>query len=860
MRRILLIATAGLLALAMPQLGAQTATLNDGSIVQASTKRIGVNIGAIDFYDNGEVNRNLVGAINPNFEPALDQQIWALSAAGTTTTFSNTNIYDSPPANFWAGATFTIVQSQTNNGQAGCTGTIASNTTGTSGTTAPSYTTSAPCGGPFSIGDVVILKKTTIPTPESSWENSNGLWTAISGGGTLTSDTTDLCATCGSQALEMNATPTSSTSGFTEYWDGSTVGSADNYVILNGVYTLSFWAKKVSGTPTLTVAASRAETGGFSCGPYTPTLTTTWQQFTYSCTTAEATTIAVHNSTLTASVSGGAVYFDNLYFGKNTSQPTVFRDEVISTLQTLNPGEFRYWVNQNAETLDNWIAPDYARAVSGLGYGIKPTGGDTVTLSLEDYLVICQYLNVEPYLEVPITFTSTDAGNLIEFLAGGSGATYGAKRIALGQTAPWSSVFSKIHLAFANESWNEISFLGQGLPDRYTTEPNDPNCPYTCNVPDYDYQTRSATIFAAMRAAADYSANAGVFELVSNLAPGQNPNNGWDWKEKAQTSKPDAFELNDYEYQEVNAYSTDSLLWQPYFVEVLDAASSSTLDSSYFYYTAQQFQAMNYCGASGTAACIMNVYEWGPGIGFGSIPQTQVDYVAAGAGQGIVSALEPLLNIQNLGTLNQNYFALTENYNSGPGGTLAKIWGSTVDMGGATNNVRPQFLGMELVNHSIIGPMFSCPISSNPTYSFAAETSNGWSGTGSTAGVPAQTVPYLYSFCFKNGTSRSLVFINTDITNAHTVSFAGTNLPAGTVTVRSYAPASLDLMNEAATGTASNTTAASVALTSSTVTSPSSITLPAHSVIALDYTVGSGTAPHSIRAGATIKTGTHLSN
>ena len=40
-------------------------------------------------------------------------------------------------------------------------------------------------------------------------------------------------------------------------------------------------------------------------------------------------------------------------------------------------------------------------------------------------------------------------------------------------------------------------------------------------------------------------------------------------------------------------------------------------------------------------------------------------------------------------------------------------------MGGATNNVRPSFLGVQLANQSIIGPMYSCPIANNLTYNFA---------------------------------------------------------------------------------------------------------------------------------------------
>ena len=105
--------------------------------------------------------------------------------------------------------------------------------------------------------------------------------------------------------------------------------------------------------------------------------------------------------------------------------------------------------------------------------------------------------------------------------------------------------------------------------------------------------------------------------------------------------------------------------------------------------------------------------------------------------------------------------------------------------------------------------------------------------------MPAlNNVPYLYAFCFENGSKRSLVLINTDLSSSHTISFSGTNPPQGTVTQRQYAPAALDDMNEAPSGTVTNQTQATVALETSTLSSPSSITLPPYSVTALDYTTG----------------------
>ncbi len=132
--------------------------------------------------------------------------------------------------------------------------------------------------------------------------------------------------------------------------------------------------------------------------------------------------------------------------------------------------------------------------------------------------------------------------------------------------------------------------------------------------------------------------------------------------------------------------------------------------------------------------------------------------------------------------------------------------------------------------------MYSCPIASNPTYNFAGSP-NGLSP------LPAlNNVPYLYAFCFENGTKRSLVLINTDLSSSHAISFSGTNPPQGTVTQRQYAPAALDDMNETATGVLTNLAPATVAIETSTLSSPGSITLPPYSATALDYTAGGVTA------------------
>ena len=258
---------------------AQTVDFNDSSVVQPVTKRVGLNLGSLNFYDNGQVLQNLVGSLNPGFEPPVSQQIWTLDTNGTTTSFQIPDIYYSGPANYWSGGTFTVMQSESGGAEAGCSGAIQSSA-GSSYPSEPTVTISVACPAAFSIGDVIVLKTVATPTPEWWWENNKaGLWASISNSGKLTSDTTDLCATCGTQALTMDATASGSTAGATWYFDAAP--NLDLFVLMNGTYNISFWAKTAAGSPQITITAQRFSANGFNCGTYTKTPTSTWSPVSY---------------------------------------------------------------------------------------------------------------------------------------------------------------------------------------------------------------------------------------------------------------------------------------------------------------------------------------------------------------------------------------------------------------------------------------------------------------------------------------------------------------------------------------------------------------------------------------------------
>src|ERR1035441_9721132 len=175
---------------------------------------------------------------------------------------------------------------------------------------------------------------------------------------------------------------------------------------------------------------------------------------------------------------------------------------------------------------------------------------------------------------------------------------------------------------------------------------------------------------------------------------------------------------------------------------------------------------------------MVNIYAGGEDTIAGKIDQGHLNEINFGVGQGVVTALQSLLNLQYYGTNSQAYLGLTADNTGAADFTTQAFKGSVVDIGGASNSLLPEFVSLSLVNQSIIGPMYSCPIANTPTHNFTG-SANGNSP------IPAlANVPYLYAFCFENGNDRSVILIKTDVSGPNPISFPGRNPPQGSVAVR----------------------------------------------------------------------------
>ncbi len=744
---------------------AQATDFSIGTTVKRSNvKRLGINLGGQDFYDSGQMLRNLIYR-NPGFEGETWQSILQCDAV-TATSCTDQDPWAGWPANFLAGASYEFIYGAAK----GETGTVAGNAVSAyvaGNATSPNYGVTVNFSSPLSpaaaVGDFVIVKMKVPGNAQAGW------WTSVSGGGALSTDTTDIAPDSpGKQALEMSASKSGQSASATESFD--TWGSR-SFVQLNGTYTLTFKAKGLGGNNQLNVAVQRLATphGNENFINQNVTLTNQWQDYSYSFSASEDGTY-IGPAQVVFSIAGASAYLDDVSLTEQAApdNPTAFRNAVVDTLRQLKPGVLRY-MDSGADfgsSIDNMLAVPYARQRSGYGEG--STEQDDVPMGLPEFLTLCQAVGAEPWYTVQAGISTTEMQNLIEYLGGGASTPYGSIRAAEGQSAPWTSVFPKIHLELGNEMWNLSSFEGEGM--------NNPVA----------YGNRVATIFGAARASASY--NPSSFDLIM----GSWEANPWTTQqEMANSSGYDSVDVAPYQYYTLSDVSSVEAVFGPMFAqpEQLDSGTNSVM--------AQQAQIV---AAAGLSPANLEVYEVNLSTVFGTVPQSALDPVVGSVGAGLAVADHMLLMMRDLGITTQNMYALPE-YENGFSNTATgateevPLWGTVVDMGGETNLKRPQFLAEQLANQAILPTMLQVGVSgANPTWNQPLSANDTY--------FPIQlaNAHYLQSFAFTDGTHYSMIVFNLSRSGSLPITFSGTNAPTGSVLISQLTSQNITDNNENLTG------------------------------------------------------------
>jgi alpha-L-arabinofuranosidase len=500
-------------------------------------------------------------------------------------------------------------------------------------------------------------------------------------------------------------------------------------------------------------------------------VTSSWQDYSFTVTANENGT-QIGNAKLAFDVSGSSVLLDDVSLTPATvtsGNPTAFRDEVVSTLKTLNPGVIRYNDGSNTgSTIDSIIAPAFARQRAGASE--QATVAEDVALGMHEFLQLCQTVGAEPYYNMPAAMSTTEMKNLIEYLGGDSSTPYGAKRTAMGQAAPWTSVFPTIHLELGNEQWNSGIFAGSAIDDPVA------------------YGQRAATIFAAAKSSSSY--NSSSFDLVLGswaVVP------WWTQQETANSSNYDSVSVAPYLFNTLNDVSSNEAIFGSMFAQPEQVDSIS---SGYMY---QQAQAAK---AAGTKIA---VYEVNLSTLSGSANQAQVNAVVPSLAAGLTVTEHMLLMVRDLGITNQSLWALPGYNNSftntSGGSESTPLFGSVIDMGGQTNLRRPTFLAEQLANTAILPTMLTTTLSgANPTWAQPLSSNDD---------IQLSAAHEIQTFAFSDGgTNRSVIVFNLNRSTARSVTFSGANIPTGSVSLGQLTSANL---------TDNNETAANVKITNSTL-------------------------------------------
>jgi hypothetical protein len=705
-----------------------------------------------------------------------------------------------------------FVASAANASVLGCTGAITANTVADGSSNGPVYTLGTPCASAPTLDDYMEVRLVTPVAPSCVTA-----WTCT---GTVGGESSDLPATnltggafTGQQALSM-----SSGSSITGYVDASIAGISHDWLIFQTGQTFQFQlqAKALSGSPVITVTMQRQGGSGGIQQSFTFTPGASWAVEQHSFSGNESTGTFYNSCEIGISVSGGTAEIVNLDLERtsnlNPANTTVFRDEVVAALQAMAPGSLRDMDVQFGQTVQNWTTDQFGGMASeyNMLHTYAATGRNTsaqTTIQLIDFLHLCEFMSVHNcWITIPPAWTTTEYGDLMDFLFGGSGTTYGAKRIALGHTAPYSSTIPVINLEFANEPWNQ-ALWGETMPP-LTGSPNNMT----------SFGKWSNTAMAAMKARG-YSTSS--FNLVINQQPSPSATYSTYANNVGQlNSNFDTVALAPYIAGNFTSCSTNATCYNPSkgfaWGDTNDASGTTANGFTHAFVTVNQGGGASCPNCTGKGVA---VYEDSTGQGNANsylYPQFNVDQLSA-----VTVTQQMLEHLKIIGSSPQNIFTLAQLNASG-----VNIWGTMWEAGGefaGTGNyiARPILLSTQIANGCAgLGTYYMASITSNVT--FTSTTSNGTEGE--------TNAPSLFAYPFMNGNNRCLVLMNTDF-SSHTITLTGSNVPTSATQVIMTPANGVDSNNE--TGGSPQVSNVSGTLS----ISGGSVTLPPYSIQSLSWNV-----------------------
>jgi hypothetical protein len=598
------------------------------------------------------------------------------------------------------------------------------------------------------------------------------------------------------------------------------VTGTHDFLLLQTGQTFGFSLKTIaiSGSPVIKVSIGRMGGYGGGVSPSSKTLTpgASWATQSLSFSGAESTGNIYGGLQVQLCNSGtGTAYVDDADLERtsnlNPSNTSVYRDEVVSSLAAIHPGSLRLWDYQLGETLADWTNPLFGRhtqsSLENISYVTSSPGRNagTEAQGLMDFLGLCEVLGARAWIAIPLSWPVSDYSNLIDFLAGGPDTTYGAKRIANGHAATYTSTLGNIYIEFGNEPWNS-SFAGLDMPNfSYATTGN--------GMLSYAYWSNTA--MSAMKANANFSS---ALSLIVNMQ---------------------AANLSEYTNHvapnnaQFDAVSVAPYIGGPYFSSAGTLAAEWNPDTAFAW--ADSNDTTGHSGNGWTYAYVkasavpVYVYEDNENQIAGSVSAATLQNHDSSFMAGTVVAQQMLEHLKILGpNAPQHIWSLAQdafNYSS----VKIPLYGIMKEAGGewagSGNYIqRPVALATQIANDSIIGPEYSAAVTGADTYT-----------TGASNGLAAESdVPYEFAYCFMNDTSRSCVLVNTDPSNSHAFTLTGSGVPVSVRTrVLTMAGGTIDTCNNE-----TSNLCVSIVTTNNVPLYGGAITVPPGTIEGIDFVSG----------------------
>lgn len=407
--------------------------------ILAETPRIGLNLGQWTSWGAEQLSRNIVK--NPGFEGAIARTLVRATDVHRHD-FSDDEAWLARPDGFWATANFEVLTGAAA-GQVGrILDSVASNADGR-----PEYRLAEPVNE-LAEGDIIALTLTRDDLPPERW------WLPEPGEGMARS----------SAALVAPDSPGRRSLGL--YPDGQAsvrlashfdaIGKrAGKLLPVNGQWRLGMWIHGAAAG----AAQAHIRFHRHGSTPFVDirhAVAPGWHYLSYSFDASDSGPVGALE--LSIDVSGGVVHLDDIWLGAEALQGAapqdggslateIFNPQLIRLLEQLRPGYLRDWQGQLGDTLDNRLAPPFARRTSSY----RPGDGD-FGYGLPEFLDLNRLVGAQPWLILPTTFSPDEARQLGAWLA---------DKIE-------EHDFEEVIVEFGNENWNAL-FRPAGIqhPDHH---------------------------------------------------------------------------------------------------------------------------------------------------------------------------------------------------------------------------------------------------------------------------------------------------------------------------------------------------------------------------------------------------------